>query len=276
LRPGLHLLIWLLVAVAATSCASVRDRQPAPSFQLVSQHGQPAGLDDLRGRTVLLTFLYSSCPDTCPLYLANLSAAVHAIAERGEAAPAVVVVTVDPDRDTVERLRTFAAPWPRDWLFLTGTYQQVSDVWRRYAIAVEKQPLAGSSDVHVHHGYKVIHSAKLFVIDPIGRPQAELTGAWTTRELTATLAEPAAADGGPVRVGVVAGLVDLLKRCGELAATRPGLFFGLVLLVGCGALVLPTLLLRSFLGAHSPAARATVPDRPYPSRHHLDRGEEVL
>jgi protein SCO1/2 len=273
----LSLLVWLLATIAATSCASIRDRQPAPTFQLVNQHSQPARLDDLRGRTVLLTFLYSNCPDTCPLYLANLSSTVHAIAERGDEAPAVVVVTVDPDRDTVERLQAFAAPWPRDWLFLTGTYQQASDVWRQYGITVEKRPLAGSSDVHVHHGYAVVHSAKLFVIDPLGRSEAELIGDWTAQELTATLSAARAMDGGPSRNGVLAVLADVLRRCGELATTQPGPFFGLVLLVVCGGLVLPALLLRTFLGGHPPTTTtATAPDRPYPSRHHLDRGEELL
>jgi protein SCO1/2 len=273
--PRLQLVICLLVAVAASSCAFGRDRPPAPSFQLVDQHGQLARLDDLHGRTVLLTFLYSNCPDTCPLYLANLSATVHALLERGEEAPAVVVVTVDPDRDTVERLRAFATPWPRDWLFLTGSYQQVSDVWRQYGIAVEKRPLEGSSDVHVHHGYAVVHSAKLFVLDPSGLRQAELTGDWTAQELTATLGAARTADGGPSVKGVLAVVTTVLRRCGELAARRPGLFFGLTLLVVFGALVLPTLLLRTFLGNRPPATAVTVPGQPYPSRRNLDRGEDM-
>lgn len=275
-RPRIQLLVWLLVAMAAASCAPVQDGAPAPTFQLVNQHGQLTRLDELRGRTVLLTFLYSNCPDTCPLYLANLSSTVRTIVERGEQAPAVVVVTVDPDRDTVERLRAFATPWPGDWLFLTGTYQQVSDVWGRYGILVEKRPLAGSSDVHVHHGYAVIHSAKLFVIDPLGRQQDELTGDWTARELTATLGAAQSAEGGATINSPFALVATVLRRCGELAARRPGLFFGLVLLIVCGALILPSLLLRSFLGSHSPTTPVMVRGRPDPSRHHLNRGEDML
>lgn len=51
-RPRIQLLVWLLVAMAAASCAPVRDGTPAPTFQLVNQHGQLTRLDELRGRTV--------------------------------------------------------------------------------------------------------------------------------------------------------------------------------------------------------------------------------
>lgn len=263
---------WLVLAVVVLTvvmagCAPGRAGAAAPSFTLVNQHGEMTRLDDLRGRTVLLTFLYTNCPDTCPLYLANVAATLHGIREEDGERPTVVVVTVDPDRDTVERLRTFAATWPPDWQFLTGTYQQVSAVWQSYGVVAEKQPLAGSSDVHAHHGYAVVHTARLWVIDPLGQPQTELTGAWTVQDLRATLAAAPAPMRGSAISGLFAAAGELVRRCGDLAAREPGVFFSLLALLAAGGLILPTFLLRTFLSTRAPVTGTLVPDNSGRSGH---------
>lgn len=237
--------LGVLLALLA-ACAPVGAAPQAPAFELTNQHARLTRLEDLRGRPALVTFLYTHCPDTCPLYLANLGLALRLVSQSGGQPPAVVVVSVDPERDTVERLREFAAGWPADWLFLTGRYQQLAPVWEAYGVSVQKQPAPHSSDVHAHAGYSVVHTGKVVLLDADGRLRSELRGNWTAQELAARLAEVSAPGAATARLDLMGAVADFLRRCGDLAATSPGLFLGLLLLGLLPAALLSTLLLRSF------------------------------
>ena len=120
---------------------------PAPDFALTRQDGERVGLADLRGKVVVVTFIYATCADTCPLLTAKL---VEIQRRLGADGPRVrfVAITVDPVRDTAEALRRYAeghgAKAP-GWLFLTGTEEEIGEVARRYAIYVKKRP-AGDVD----------------------------------------------------------------------------------------------------------------------------------
>lgn len=221
----------------------------APAFTLTSQTGQPVALADLRGQPVVLTFLYTSCPDTCPVVLASTAAALRTLAADGEERPAVVVVTVDPDRDTVDRLREVARSWPADWLFLTGSYPRVAGVWQAYGIVVEKRPPAHTSEVRL--GYTVLHTTKTVLVDRDGAWRATLGGVWTAPELVAALG--ATARPAPLVARPAAWLADLVSRCGELAA-QPGLVAGLAVALAPGVL-LPLWLLSALTGRRRAAVR---------------------
>ena len=99
--------------------APIRQGACAPAFELVDHHGTWVTADSLRGRPVVLTFVYGSCHATCPLLIDRLRALERRV---GEADVAFVAVTLDPDRDTPEALAAHAARWglgPR-WHLLTG------------------------------------------------------------------------------------------------------------------------------------------------------------
>jgi len=120
---------------------------PAPDFALTVQDGTRVGLADLRGKVVVVTFIYATCADTCPLLTAKL---VGIQRQLGTDAARVrfVAITVDPEKDTPEALRRYAeghgAKAP-GWLFLTGTQGEIGEVARRYGIYVKKKP-AGDVD----------------------------------------------------------------------------------------------------------------------------------
>ncbi len=120
---------------------------PAPDFALTVQDGTRVGLADLRGKVVVVTFIYATCADTCPLLTAKL---VGIQRQLGTDAARVrfVAITVDPEKDTPEALRRYAeghgAKAP-GWLFLTGTQGEIGEVARRYGIYVKKRP-AGDVD----------------------------------------------------------------------------------------------------------------------------------
>lgn len=239
--------VLLLVALLLTGCARASEGYPAPPIRLTNQFGEEIRLEDLRGRTIILTFLYTSCPDTCPLYLSKIALGLRAYENVAPDRPAVVVVTVDPDRDTVARLRMFAGQWPPGWLFLTGSYPRVSPVWNAYGIDVSKRPPAGSDDVA--HGYSVIHTAKVVTIDREGLVRSTLTGDWSPSDLTASL-QASSISRRPALVSVPA--VDLgwvLRRCGDFAAAHPGIFLGLILLIASPVLLLTAFFVRMVFGS---------------------------
>ena len=120
---------------------------PAPDFALTMQDGARVGLADLRGKVVVVTFIYTTCADTCPLLTAKLVGIQRQLGADG-ARVRFVAITVDPKKDTPAALRRYAeghgAKAP-GWIFLTGTEGEIGEVARRYGIYVKKRP-AGDVD----------------------------------------------------------------------------------------------------------------------------------
>lgn len=120
---------------------------PAPDFALTRQDGARVALADLRGKVVVVTFIYATCTDTCPLLTAKLVGIQRKLGTDG-ARVRFVAITVDPERDTPEALRRYAeghGAKPPGWVFLTGTEKEIGEVARRYGIYVKKRP-AGDVD----------------------------------------------------------------------------------------------------------------------------------
>jgi protein SCO1/2 len=159
----------LLLAAVLAACGPVSFRgtvleQPeaVPDFTLTDQHGQPFRLSDQRGSVVLLFFGYTFCPDVCPTTLATWRT-VHD--DLGSEAGRVrfVFVTVDPERDTPERLGAHLNAFSPDFVGLTGTQDQLQAVYDTFGVYVQKQPSSGSAA-----GYLVSHTATTFVLDGTG------------------------------------------------------------------------------------------------------------
>jgi protein SCO1/2 len=103
----------------------------APALALVDQAGQPLALSDLRGKVVLLTFIYSSCSDVCPLITVAMAAIQHRLTEAERERIFFLSVTTEPEVDTPEVLRAYAHRHNADltsWAFLTGSLPAVQDV----------------------------------------------------------------------------------------------------------------------------------------------------
>lgn len=138
--------------------------RPAPDFALPSASGVAFRLRDHLGKVVVLAFGYSSCPDVCPTALAELA---QIRAKLGDAAKRVQVlyVSVDPQRDTPRRLRTFTEQFDKTFLGLTGSLDQLTGVWNAYGVSVVRRDVPGSTPPT----YLVHHSASVFLIDTAGR-----------------------------------------------------------------------------------------------------------
>jgi protein SCO1/2 len=136
---------------------------PAPDFTLKATNGPDFRLSQLRGKVVLISFGYTFCPDVCPTTLVELS---QVRARLGDAAKRVQVafITLDPERDTLERLRIYTAAFDPGFIGLTGSDEQVAQVRDMYGVTAEKQVVSGTAA-----SYLIAHSAHTYVVDREGR-----------------------------------------------------------------------------------------------------------
>ncbi len=114
---------------------------PAPEFALTNQDGQRVSLSALRGKVVAITFIYTTCVDTCPLLTAKMASLQGRLG--GDFGPRVhfLSITVDPARDTPEVLKRYAGAHGAQgagWAFLTGTPSEIRAVAKHYGVYYRK------------------------------------------------------------------------------------------------------------------------------------------
>ncbi|MEA2003077.1 MAG: SCO family protein [Actinomycetota bacterium] len=151
--------------------------EEAPQFTLTADTGEPMGIDAFRGKVVLLYFGYTFCPDICPASLAELADAIEVLGDDGDMVQ-VVMVSVDPARDTPEVLGTYVDHFDPSFVGMTGTDAEIADVAARYNIFYEAQEGSAAT------GYLVDHWSGVMVIDPDGK-LVELLSFGTSGELIA-------------------------------------------------------------------------------------------
>jgi protein SCO1 len=141
---------------------------PAPDFALTSQDELPVALGDYRGKVVALTFIYTSCTDTCPMLTAMMAHVQDKLGSAFGTKIAFVSITVDPERDTPAVLKQYAQNFDANlagWAFLTGDPAALRDVERRYGVFVAKTA-AGDID----------HTFLTSLIDPDGILRVQYLG----------------------------------------------------------------------------------------------------
>lgn len=134
-----------------------------PDFELVDQAGRPFGPGRLAGRWSILFFGFTNCPDVCPSTLATLTAVRREMADLpAPDQPQVVFVSVDPGRDTPERLAEYVPFFDRAFTGATGDAAALETLTRSLGVAV----VVGEPDASGR--YTVDHTASLFLINPAG------------------------------------------------------------------------------------------------------------
>ena len=121
----------------------------APGFELRDAEGHLVKLSDFRGRPVLLTFLFTTCPDVCPLTVGKLRAGLDDLGAKARDTH-VVAVSVDPAGDTPRAVRRFVRRHHMEgrMTYLIGSRSELAPVWRAYGISVK----GGPEDRAVGHG----------------------------------------------------------------------------------------------------------------------------
>jgi protein SCO1 len=147
-RSVFLLLLTLLVFPTALPAREVGGDKPlpviglAPPFTLTSQDNKLVSLSDFHGKVVAVTFIYTGCPDICPLLTQRMVDVQDALGERFGAKIVFVSITLDPERDTPEVLKDYAQFWgarPEGWSFLTGSLEAIHGVTRQYGVFFSKK-----------------------------------------------------------------------------------------------------------------------------------------
>lgn len=127
----------------------------APSEGLLNQRGEPFFMDQLRGKSVVLNFIFTHCPGICPLQTQALRRVRAALPEGVRERVHFVSVSVDPERDTPQALAAFAVKQGanhEDWTFVTGGAQQLSalgDDYSAQALPAGAGPLDHRTEVRL-------------------------------------------------------------------------------------------------------------------------------
>jgi protein SCO1/2 len=141
----LAVLGWFVPALGPARAGEALPRiGPAPEFSLTTQDNGRLSLQELRGKVVAVTFIYTSCGDTCPLLTARMVQLQTRFGTDFGARVFFVAITVDPQQDTPEVLKRYAQTYGADltgWAFLTGTAAEIRQVARQYGIYAKKTRL---------------------------------------------------------------------------------------------------------------------------------------
>lgn len=173
--------------VASAGPASCRANAGAPiggPFELVNQYGQTVTADDLKGRPALVFFGFTYCPDVCPMTLARLDVAIEQAGPRARDAYQVVMISVDPERDTPEQMAAYLSieAFPDGIIGLTGTPEQIDAAAKAYKAAYAKVDAPDSVA-----GYTMDHSSFIYAMEPDGGFEGLITHNQTPDEIAQCL-----------------------------------------------------------------------------------------
>ena len=158
----LALVGWQLLAKPYTYHGSLLETPVrAPEIELGDQHGNRFRLSDQRGKVVLLAFGYTNCPDVCPTTLAQFKQIKAGLGNDAESVR-FAFITVDPERDTPERLSQFLGAFDPEFTGLGGSRSDLEQVWQEYGVFQQKQAPDSAGN------YAVDHTARIYAIDENG------------------------------------------------------------------------------------------------------------
>ncbi|MBI5784513.1 MAG: SCO family protein [Rhodocyclales bacterium] len=177
-RPFLICLIALGLAGCGDRQAAA-DRPRGGDFVLQSADG-PVDTRALRGNVLLVFFGYTNCPDVCPASLAAGAQALIGLSADERAKTRLIMVSVDPERDSPAKLKEYAAYFHTGMVGVTGTPEEIAAVAKSYGAGYVRQPADASGRYAVDHTantYLVGPDGKLAATIPLGTPTVDLVAA---------------------------------------------------------------------------------------------------
>ena len=131
-------------------------------FKLIGPDETEISTKDFRGKVLLINFGYTFCPDVCPMTLSHLNQVMIELGEESEGLQ-VLFISIDPDRDTPEKLKNYVPYFNSTFIGLTGSKNDISEVANKYGIFFFKQ------EVESEAGYFMAHMEGVFLVDQKGR-----------------------------------------------------------------------------------------------------------
>ncbi len=160
--PGpLFLVLLVVLLTGAVDAGAESPPSAGGEFTLTAHDGSRFVSDKLQGKTVLMYFGFTSCPDVCPMELSNIGRALHAFPDSQVTG---LFITIDPSRDTVERLASYVTFFHPNLIGLTGTEEEIRTVADLYNVSYRRIE-QGSS-------YTMEHPANVYVLDHQGAVRA--------------------------------------------------------------------------------------------------------
>lgn len=170
IKPIIYLGIFILVILLRNTLfpkeyvfnGSVFDpRVEAHKFSLQNHEGEEFDLALIRNKVSVLFFGYTHCPDICPTTLTDFKRMIVELEDDSELVD-FVMITVDPDRDTPERVSTYATSFHPDIIGLSGSTDELKPIWDNYFV-IQNIPV-----VEEDENYLVEHTTRIFVVDKSG------------------------------------------------------------------------------------------------------------
>lgn len=192
-RP--HLLMVIGVLLILQGCAQeeswhgkdISGLMPDLEFQLTGTSGEPVTAADSSGQIRLLFFGFTACPDVCPATLSGLRKAISQMPSDLQDRVTTLFVSVDPQRDTPERIASYVNFFGDRIVGMTGQEPALRELAKRYRTTF------GYDDPDAEGNYQVSHSAAVYVFDGTGNARLlfrpDLTPQMMSEDLTA-LAQP--------------------------------------------------------------------------------------
>ena len=206
-RIGLAILIAVGTLVLLSGCSDdqsepefngtvLKGAEPSPPFELTNHVGQAISLDSFQDRVVVLTFLYTYCPDVCPIITSQLRDVQDQLADDGSGVE-FVAISVDPERDTIEAAQDYLRRWKieEEWQYLVGDRETLEPIWESYFVdpyaddsgeqvaTPEPRGAVDALSAAITERYLVIHSAPVFLIDREGSRRVVFTSPLSPEEI---------------------------------------------------------------------------------------------
>ena len=140
------------------------------NFSLPSTLGRELSLDQFHGKVVLLNFGYTTCPDVCPTVLARMRTVLERLAGRAERVQPVFI-TIDPSRDSVEKLAAYLHFFHPSFIGMRGDLQQTKKIADLYRVHYKKELIDSAME------YGFLHNDHIYLLDQRGRVRAMYSGA---------------------------------------------------------------------------------------------------
>jgi len=133
--------------------------RPLPDVALIDADGEPFSISSLAGRETLVFFGFTNCPDICPLTLAQIARALGMLRERApNALPQVLFVSVDPARDTPERIRSYVTAFDSEMIGVTADDATLAPLLSALGVTVHRETQGDAT-------YNVVHNGTIYVLD---------------------------------------------------------------------------------------------------------------
>jgi len=180
----------LLAAALSTGCSRTPDFASAiveppktlPAFELVADGGKPFRLADLQGQVVVVYAGYTHCPDVCPLTLGHLTVARGLLPAAVRDDVRVVMVTVDPDRDTPELINQYVHYFDPTFIGVSGSTDEVLATLHEWGVHPE------CSTPDANGAYTVSHPATLFILNRDGKLRLQMSHTLPPEDMARDLA----------------------------------------------------------------------------------------